>query len=87
MENDVIATSKSTIDIPCFLVGLGAGVALTLLFAPKSGGQTRRLISRHVKDSTDWVKDTATAAGESVSSRVEELRDRVKDVAEAVGLH
>jgi hypothetical protein len=33
-----------------FLTGLGAGIALTVLLAPRSGAATRRLIGRKVEE-------------------------------------
>ncbi|MGA3024124.1 MAG: YtxH domain-containing protein [Bryobacteraceae bacterium] len=68
-----------------FLTGLGAGVALTVFFAPRSGAATRRLIRCKVEEGEDWMKDRAAAAQDYVKGHVEELRDRVKEVAEVIG--
>ena len=68
-----------------FLTGLGAGIALTVLFAPRSGAATRRLIGRKAEEGKDWVQDKAGAAQDYVRSHGEELRDRVKEVAEVIG--
>jgi len=68
-----------------FLTGLGAGIALTVLLAPRSGAATRRLIGRKVEEGKDWMKDQATAAEDYVKGQGEQLRDRVKDVAEVIG--
>jgi gas vesicle protein len=68
-----------------FLTGLGAGIGLTVLLAPRSGAATRRLIGSKVEEGEDWMKDKAAAAQECVRDRVEDLRDRVKDVAEVIG--
>ncbi|MGA2182624.1 MAG: YtxH domain-containing protein [Bryobacteraceae bacterium] len=68
-----------------FLIGLGAGIALTVLLAPRSGAATRRLISRKVEKGEDWMKDKAAAAQDYVRGHVEELRDRAKEVAEVIG--
>jgi hypothetical protein len=89
MNNSEIVETKNNnnMEVPCFLFGLGAGVALTLLFAPLSGDRTRRLIGRRVKDGRDWVKDKANAAGEAVTSNVEGLRNRVKEAAEVLVAH
>jgi len=38
-----------------FLTGLGAGIALTVLLAPRSGAATRRLIGRRVEEGEDWM--------------------------------
>ena len=73
-----------TSTLQCFLTGLGTGVALTLLFAPLSGPATRKLIGRSVKDGGDWVKDQASAAQDYVVAQGADLRDRVKDAADAL---
>lgn len=75
---------RSTLALQCFLTGLGTGVALTLLLAPLSGTQTRRLIGNKAKAGQNWAKDKAEAAGEYVVSRGEGLRDRAKEVAEVI---
>jgi gas vesicle protein len=64
-----------------FLTGLGAGIALTLLLAPRSGAATRRLIGRKVDEGEDWIRDKAEAAQDCVKERVKELRDRVGEMA------
>ena len=68
-----------------FLTGLGVGVALTVMLAPRSGAATRRLIGRKVGEGEDWMKDKATSAQDYVRGCGEELRGRLKEVAEVVG--
>ena len=68
-----------------FLAGLGAGIAVAILLAPRSGAATRRLLGRKVEKGEDWVKDKATAAREYVKGCAEELSDRAKEVAEVIG--
>jgi gas vesicle protein len=68
-----------------FLTGMGTGIALAVLFAPRSGAATRRLISRKVEEGEDWVKEKAAAAQDYVSDQGEKLGDRIKEVAEVIG--
>jgi gas vesicle protein len=82
MTNTIEPKAARTMEVPCFLIGLGAGVALTLLFAPASGNFTRRLINRKVRDGKDWVQDQA----ENLSNTADELHDRVEQVAKRVGV-
>lgn len=70
-----------------FVAGLGAGIALTVLFAPRSGAATRRLIGRKVEEGQDWMTDKAGAAQDYLRDTGEELRGRVKEVAEVIGRH
>lgn len=73
-----------TYALPCFLAGLGTGVALAMLFAPNSGSATRVLIRRKLRDGEDWAKDQAAATRNYARSQSEGLRDRVKDLAEGL---
>lgn len=95
MENSEMNGNRGTA-LLSFVTGLGAGIALTTLFAPRSGAATRRLIGRKVEEGQDWmtdkaaaaqdyVTDTAAAAQGYVRERGEELRGRVKEVAEVFG--
>lgn len=66
-----------------FLSGLGAGIALTVLLAPRSGAATRRLIGSKVEGGKNWARDKAATAQNYVRERRDELVDRVKDKNEA----
>ena len=68
-----------------FLTGIGTGIALAVLLAPRSGSATRRLIGRKVEEGEDWMKAKAAAAQDYISSRGEQLGDRIKEAAEVVG--
>jgi gas vesicle protein len=54
-----------------FFLGLGVGVAVGLLFAPKSGEETRALIKSKAGDSADYIR-----------KRGEELRDNAGNLVE-----
>ena len=68
-----------------FFTGLGAGIGLTVLLAPRSGAATRRLIGRKVEEGEGWMKDKAAAAQDYVRGHAKDLRSRFKDVAEVIG--
>jgi hypothetical protein len=68
--------------LPCFLAGLGAGIAVTALLVPRSGAATRRLLGHKVEEGEDWVKAKAAVAQDYVSKRGAALGDRVKETAE-----
>lgn len=70
--------------LPFFLAGVGAGIAFSLLFAPRSGPATRDLISRKVKDGEGWVKAKAAEAEEYVHVQGAKLRDRAEEVAQVI---
>lgn len=84
MEKVEMSCNKSSAMIT-FLTGLGVGIALTSLLAPRSGAATRRLIGRKAEEGKGWMKDQAAAAENYVKGQGEQLRSRVKVVAEAIG--
>ena len=68
-----------------FLAGLGAGVSVALLLAPRSGAVTRRFIGNKVYRGKDWMKNNAAATQAYVKDRGDELRGRAEEVAEVIG--
>ncbi len=60
-----------------FLVGLGVGALIGVLFAPKSGEETREYLSKRA----DEGKDYAQRKARELRERADELIERSKDVA------
>ena len=60
-----------------FLVGLGVGALVGVLFAPKSGEDTREFLSKKA----DEGKDYAQRKARELRERADELIERSKDVA------
>jgi gas vesicle protein len=60
-----------------FLVGLGVGALVGVLFAPKSGEETRNYLS----NKADEGKDYAQRKARELRERADELIERSKDVA------
>ena len=52
-----------------FLLGLGVGVGLGLLFAPKSGEETRGVIRDKAGEGADFVKQRAGEGAEFIKQR------------------
>jgi hypothetical protein len=84
MENTEMNGNRSSA-LLSFVAGLGAGIALTALFAPRSGAATRRLIGRTVEEGQEWMKDKAETAQDYLKGQGEEIRDRAKEVAQVIG--
>jgi gas vesicle protein len=57
-----------------FLAGLGIGAILALLFAPKSGEETRKLIAAKAGEGKDYM----SSRGKELREQAEELVDRGK---------
>ena len=73
-----------------FLLGLGVGVGIGMLFAPKSGQETRDMIKNKAGEGTDFLKqrsaDLQKQASEWVDKGKEALgrqRDNIADAVEA----
>lgn len=54
-----------------FLVGLGLGSLIGILFAPKSGEDTREYLSQKVNEGSEYAR-----------KKVRELRDRTEDLVQ-----
>jgi gas vesicle protein len=71
-----------------FLLGLGVGVAVGMLFAPKSGEETRGLIKTKTGEGTDFLKQRGTefrqTAAEWVDKGKEALGRQKDTLADAV---
>ena len=73
-----------------FFLGLGLGVAVGLLFAPKTGEETRTLIRSKADEGKDYLvrrgtelRDTASDAIEKSRSAVAKQRDNLTAAVEA----
>jgi gas vesicle protein len=71
-----------------FLLGLGVGVGIGMLFAPKSGQETRELIKNKAGEGTDYLKqkssDIKLTASEWVDKGKEALGRQKDNIADAV---
>ena len=59
-----------------FLVGLGIGSAVGILFAPKSGEETREYIATKTREGNEFARKKA----QEVRARAEETAERGKDM-------
>jgi gas vesicle protein len=63
----------TTRDYSCFVTGLGAGICLALVLAPKSGAQLRSGIQEKLEQSRQKLQQTKTAAYEAVERKKDGL--------------
>ncbi len=76
-----------------FSLGVAAGAAAALIYAPQTGEKTRKQLKRNLQDATDYIQDktddlskhatrvykkTQDVAGD-VASRVSNIADKVSD--------
>jgi gas vesicle protein len=73
-----------------FLLGLGVGVAIGMLFAPKSGSETRELIKNKAGESGEYIKqrsadlkETATGWVDKGKDALNKQKDTLNDAMEA----
>jgi gas vesicle protein len=60
-----------------FLAGLGVGAVTALLFAPRTGKETRRILAKTAERGREFVEEQAEAAREQATA----IRDRATDLA------
>ena len=60
-----------------FSLGLGVGVGLGLLFAPRSGAKTQKLIASKIRKSTDYFQDQASGLRTSAVDLFEKGKEQV----------
>jgi gas vesicle protein len=51
--------NKTISNVGMFLAGVGVGSAVGILFAPKSGDDTREAVRETVQKGTDYIQDNA----------------------------
>lgn len=74
-----VVVEKHSGSVGSFLVGLGIGAAVALLFAPQSGEETRRGIRRKAQQVRDTAQDAVNGATERVMDTFENARARVEE--------
>ncbi len=65
-----------------FLLGLGVGAAVGVLYAPRSGRETREAILKGAEEGSEKIKDRARRAREQASQFVEKGRDMLRQQKE-----
>jgi gas vesicle protein len=63
-----------------FVVGVGIGVAVGMLLAPRSGEETRQILRVKADESKDFLRAKADESKEFARRRASELRDSAADL-------
>ena len=71
--------------LPMFLLGLGLGAALGILFAPQSGEETRRVLSKKARKLKALAEDKIEEITDSAGKKGRALREAVADAAADFG--
>lgn len=64
-------------NLPYFFLGVGVGLAVGMLFAPKSGEETRSLLKGRADEGREFVKRKSGEIRESAVDFVERSKDAV----------
>ncbi len=67
-----------------FLMGISTGIALGVLFAPKSGIATRNLLTNRMQSAADEVKNQANDVMNSAAGVVEKGRTEMARTKESI---
>ncbi|HWA40102.1 MAG TPA: YtxH domain-containing protein, partial [Gemmatimonadales bacterium] len=68
--------------LPMFLLGLGLGAALGILFAPQSGEDTRRALGKKARKLKAMAEDKLEELTDSAGKKGRALREAVADAAD-----
>jgi gas vesicle protein len=60
-----------------FLLGLGVGIGIGILFAPKSGKETRQLIKDKADEGTEFLKQRSGELKQSASEWVDKGKEAI----------
>ena len=63
--------------LSAFLLGLGVGVGIGMLFAPRSGQETRQYIKDKAGEGSDYLKQRGTEFKQSASEWVDKGKEAV----------
>lgn len=61
--------------LSAFLLGLGVGVGIGMLFAPKSGQETRELIKNKANEGSDFLKQRSAEFKQTANDWVDKGRE------------
>jgi gas vesicle protein len=68
-----------------FSLGVAAGAAAALIYAPQTGEKTRKQLKRNLQDATDYIQDTTSDLGKHATRVYKKTKGVAGDVASRVG--
>lgn len=76
-EGPYVVIERSEPGVGTFVMGLAIGAGLALLFAPRTGEETRRDLQRRARRVGDQAQDFVTEVTDSVSQTLNAAKERV----------
>jgi gas vesicle protein len=83
-DEPYVIIEKHEGSVGSFLLGLAVGAGVALLFAPRSGAETRRVLGDGAKRARDRASDLVEDAAETVTDTFDSARARVEERIDAV---
>lgn len=68
-----------------FSIGVAAGAAVALAYAPQEGKKTRKQVKRTLSDTGDYLQDTAGDLSKQASKYVSSAKDFADDLSKQTG--
>jgi gas vesicle protein len=78
-EEPYVVIEQKPSGIGSFLLGLAVGGGLALLFAPRTGEETRRDLQRRAREVGDQAQDLVSEITESVGNTLQQAKDKVEN--------
>jgi gas vesicle protein len=75
----IVVIEKSEPGVGTFLAGLAIGAGIALLFAPRSGEETRRDIERSARKVGTQAQDFVSEVTESVGQKLQDAKESVEN--------
>jgi gas vesicle protein len=72
-----MAEENKTYGLAWFLAGLGVGALIGILYAPKSGKETREDLVTGAREGTEYLRDRTQQAAQEVSALVDKSKEQV----------
>lgn len=74
-----MADDNNSYGLAWFLAGLGVGALVGVLYAPKSGRETRDDLAQGAREGTEYLKARTRQAAEEVSAMVDKSKEQVSE--------
>jgi gas vesicle protein len=74
--------TNGTYGLAWFLAGLGVGALVGILYAPKSGRETREDLATGAREGTEYLRHRTRMAAEEVGALVDRSKEQVSEYVE-----
>jgi gas vesicle protein len=81
---EIANRQRTTLALAVLAIGAGLGAVLALLFAPRTGEDTRDILEKRANEALEQGRENGTKAVESMRKEMEHLRKDVEKRLETV---